>query len=107
MCISHAGILEVDIFIKIYIKDVASVKMNQDIVSDIWKVFSYKREYLGLKNVITDGFLQAAVIIWPFLGQMKKVTPSQSTHNPPVRKFPHNQLETHTNIAKICKEAYE
>lgn len=50
--------------------------MNQDIVSDIWKAFSYKTEYLGLKNVITDSFLQAALIIWPFLGQTNKVTHS-------------------------------
>lgn len=40
--------------------------MNQDIVSEIWKDISYRTEYLGLENVITDYFLTAALIIWLF-----------------------------------------
>lgn len=48
--------LQVGIFIKIYIKATASVKVNQDTVSGIWKAFSYKTEYLRLKSVSTAAF---------------------------------------------------
>lgn len=74
MCVSPAGILQVGICIKIYLEAIASVKMNQDIVSEIWKALSYKTEYLRSEDFITVSFLQAAFIIWPFLGQTSKVT---------------------------------
>lgn len=48
--------LQVSIFIKIYIKAIASVKVNQDTVSGIWKAFSYKTGYLDLKNVFIAAF---------------------------------------------------
>lgn len=42
VCINHAGILQVGIFIKIYLKNIVSVKIHQDTVSEIWKALSYK-----------------------------------------------------------------